>query len=398
MRLHPEVQARLTSRSSPADGRQAEHRCARSPRVGPGAACVPGRTAAAGGTAVSEPSPRLSAMAARRRGTAAAYRCAECGWTTVKWVGRCGECQAWGTVAEVGAAARTTAATVVERPAAADRRGRRHARRGAQHRGRRAGPGARRRAGARRGGPRRRRAGHRQVDAAARRRGPAPRPAARRRPCSTSAVRSRRRRCGCGPSGSRRWRAACSSRPRPTWPRCWARSRRCSPTSSSSTRCRPSQRRGRGLGRQRHARSARSRPPSSRRPRRATSPTLLVGHVTKDGSIAGPRVLEHLVDVVVPVRGRPALPAAAGPGGEEPLRADRRGGLLRPVRRRHRRAGRPERAVPVRPRRRRRRHLRHRHAGGPAAARRRGAGARRADQPGHPAPGHERPRREPGRR
>ena len=26
--------------------------------------------------------------------------------------------------------------------------------------------------------------------------------------------------------------------------------------------------------------------------------TLLVGHVTKDGSIAGPRLLEHLVDVV----------------------------------------------------------------------------------------------------
>jgi DNA repair protein RadA/Sms len=31
--------------------------------------------------------------------------------------------------------------------------------------------------------------------------------------------------------------------------------------------------------------------------------TLLVGHVTKDGSIAGPRVLEHLVDVVVQFEG-----------------------------------------------------------------------------------------------
>jgi len=30
----------------------------------------------------------------------AAYRCAECGWQTAKWVGRCGECQAWGTVEE----------------------------------------------------------------------------------------------------------------------------------------------------------------------------------------------------------------------------------------------------------------------------------------------------------
>ncbi|MDQ7991545.1 MAG: DNA repair protein RadA [Propionicimonas sp.] len=28
------------------------------------------------------------------------YRCGECGWTTVRWVGRCGECQAWGSVAE----------------------------------------------------------------------------------------------------------------------------------------------------------------------------------------------------------------------------------------------------------------------------------------------------------
>ncbi|MGH8828904.1 MAG: DNA repair protein RadA [Jiangellaceae bacterium] len=26
------------------------------------------------------------------------FRCAECGWTTSKWVGRCGECQAWGSV------------------------------------------------------------------------------------------------------------------------------------------------------------------------------------------------------------------------------------------------------------------------------------------------------------
>jgi len=32
-----------------------------------------------------------------------AFQCAECGWQTSKWTGRCGECQAWGTVAEVGA-------------------------------------------------------------------------------------------------------------------------------------------------------------------------------------------------------------------------------------------------------------------------------------------------------
>jgi DNA repair protein RadA/Sms len=32
--------------------------------------------------------------------SSAGYRCAECGWQTAKWVGRCGECQAWGTVEE----------------------------------------------------------------------------------------------------------------------------------------------------------------------------------------------------------------------------------------------------------------------------------------------------------
>ncbi|MEU8685016.1 DNA repair protein RadA [Streptomyces sp. NPDC048611] len=39
------------------------------------------------------------------------YRCTECGWTTAKWLGRCPECQAWGTVEEFGGApaVRTTA-------------------------------------------------------------------------------------------------------------------------------------------------------------------------------------------------------------------------------------------------------------------------------------------------
>ncbi len=29
------------------------------------------------------------------------YRCTECGWTSVKWVGRCAECQQWGTVLDL---------------------------------------------------------------------------------------------------------------------------------------------------------------------------------------------------------------------------------------------------------------------------------------------------------
>ncbi|HEV7951037.1 MAG TPA: DNA repair protein RadA, partial [Glaciihabitans sp.] len=32
--------------------------------------------------------------------TTSNYRCTECGWTSLKWVGRCGECQAWGTVVD----------------------------------------------------------------------------------------------------------------------------------------------------------------------------------------------------------------------------------------------------------------------------------------------------------
>ncbi|MGA4668874.1 DNA repair protein RadA [Propionibacteriaceae bacterium Y1923] len=32
-----------------------------------------------------------------------AFHCTECGWTSMKWVGRCGECQTWGSVVEAGA-------------------------------------------------------------------------------------------------------------------------------------------------------------------------------------------------------------------------------------------------------------------------------------------------------
>ena len=41
-------------------------------------------------------------MATKTKSTAT-YACSECGWTSVRWVGRCGECQTWGSVAEQGA-------------------------------------------------------------------------------------------------------------------------------------------------------------------------------------------------------------------------------------------------------------------------------------------------------
>ena len=31
------------------------------------------------------------------------FRCVECGWSSTKWVGRCGECQTWGSVEEIAA-------------------------------------------------------------------------------------------------------------------------------------------------------------------------------------------------------------------------------------------------------------------------------------------------------
>jgi DNA repair protein RadA/Sms len=53
-------------------------------------------------------------MAARTTSTKApraSYRCTECGFTPPKWTGRCTECNAWGTIEEYGAVAvRTTAA------------------------------------------------------------------------------------------------------------------------------------------------------------------------------------------------------------------------------------------------------------------------------------------------
>ncbi len=80
---------------------------------------------------MSDPVPSVSPMASPTRATARSgrpvhaagrspgYRCAECGWTAAKWVGRCGECQAWGTLAEAGGpiTARTAPAAHLHRPA-----------------------------------------------------------------------------------------------------------------------------------------------------------------------------------------------------------------------------------------------------------------------------------------
>lgn len=63
------------------------------------------------------PTPTRSAGTAAKAARSA-YRCGECGQSSARWVGRCPECQAWGTVEEVGAPkARAVAAGPVSVPA-----------------------------------------------------------------------------------------------------------------------------------------------------------------------------------------------------------------------------------------------------------------------------------------
>lgn len=45
----------------------------------------------------------MTKPATSRRSATPAFRCTECGATALRWIGRCGECQSWGTVAELGA-------------------------------------------------------------------------------------------------------------------------------------------------------------------------------------------------------------------------------------------------------------------------------------------------------
>ncbi len=65
---------------------------------------------------MSVPSPNVPVMA-KASGAKATYHCNECGWETMKWVGRCGECQAWGTVVEKAAPRSRVQAGPVTAPA-----------------------------------------------------------------------------------------------------------------------------------------------------------------------------------------------------------------------------------------------------------------------------------------
>ena len=60
----------------------------------------------------------MAKAAGRTARAGVTLRCSECGWQTAKWVGRCGECQAWGTVGEPGGTpGRTTVPGPVTAPA-----------------------------------------------------------------------------------------------------------------------------------------------------------------------------------------------------------------------------------------------------------------------------------------
>src|SRR5687768_4000622 len=56
-------------------------------------------------------------MARPSRAERPSHRCGECGLTVAKWLGQCPECQAWGSITEVGATRVALAAGPVSAPA-----------------------------------------------------------------------------------------------------------------------------------------------------------------------------------------------------------------------------------------------------------------------------------------
>ena len=112
-------------------------------------------------------------------------------------------------------------------------------------------------------------------------------------------ARSRPPRCGCAPSGwaTTRWRSRCSPRPRSR--PCSRRSRRSAPTPASIDSIQTLHAEGMtgapgSVGQVREAAAA-----IMEVAKRLGTAVVLVGHVTKDGTVAGPRALEHLVDCVL---------------------------------------------------------------------------------------------------
>ncbi len=120
--------------------------------------------------------------------------------------------------------------------------------------------------------------------------------------------------------------------------------------------------------------------------KRSGSALLLIGHVTKEGAIAGPRVLEHIVDTVLYFEGDTHSSVPPGARDQEPLRRGERAGRVRDDREGLARGEQPFRAVPVAARARGRRLVRAGDARGHAPAAGRDPGAGRRGAGAHPAP------------
>ncbi len=233
------------------------------------------------------------------------FACQECGAQSPKWLGRCPECGAWNSmVEERPVPAAVPAGSTEKRYALAGAAGRaalcrhRHGRRRAavdRHRRVRSRARRRRRAGLARAA--RRRAGHRQVDAAAAGGG-----ALRARTsdrCSTARARSPSIRSSCAASGSASSGAPLYLLAETCLERILEEVARLQPAllivDSIQTV---------------FSLKFQSAPGSVGQVREAATqllfaakgqniPTFLVGHVTKDGSLAGPKALEHIVDTVL---------------------------------------------------------------------------------------------------
>ena len=128
----------------------------------------------------------------------------------------------------------------------------------------------------------------------------------------------------------------------------------------------------------------------------AAPPSLLVGHVTKEGALAGPRVLEHLVDCVLQFEGERertyrtlrALKNRFGSTNEVGVFEMREGGLVEVLDASARFVGEATQGA---------RQRRARRDGGLAAAARRGPGARVAERARAAAAGLQRDRPQPPR-
>ena len=284
------------------------------------------------------------------------FVCQNCGAVAPRWAGKCVACGEWNTLVEeadaaaaagLGARARRRKGRVValETLAKADRQARAH-----PDRPRRARPRHRRRHRAGLGAADRRRARHRQVDAAAAagrrlRQAPAAAP-------STSRARRRRPRCACAPSAS-------GCREAPLALACETNLANILATLERRQARRPRRHRlhpdavGRcARGRARHGQPGARRHAVAGPLRQGAGlpPCVLVGHVTKDGQIAGPKVIEHMVDTVLYFEGDRGHRLPHPARRQEPLRRHRRDRRVRDGGRGPARGRQPLRAVPRRPR------------------------------------------------